>query len=430
MEGRPARASLHITRCSEFIGKKTSVGFALPVAVGVEGLEIDFVDPKSPGWIKAYLSNPKKRKFVQARMSAAPAAAAQSWAAGAWKTAYVCKLRIGGQTELVVVKLMNEGEGGEDEAFEDVEKAARYAERFNDSRLRVATPVLAKLQDPRSLDGMPVQEWSERTVIIEPHLNGKYDKFCWDEGTNYPYHDLPHAFACFTYFSSGRSEIAWDLQGVQVGETYLLTDPLWYTREEGEDGEKKIEECMALHTRHTHCCKTGWHTELEHGKQYRFKLSGYDLDGTRFKRKQVFLAIKDGPRDFRSVESLLVCVGPKEYSQIWEAESTGRATWRFFMNVEGLRLYLTIRESDERDPTSCWVCARVEDAADVPEWIVSCRPDGSKRLAMPVGSEGKSMLMYLTFRDDRVDKRGNCNWACGVANATDCGWIVEACPLY
>lgn len=421
MEGRPDRASVQIIQCSAFIGNKTSVGIALPVAVGVEGFEITFLNTQSRGWIKQYINNPRKRKFVQTQLNAAPAAVAESWAAGAEKKAYVCKLHIGELSELVIVKIMQESDNSEGlrAAFQDLEKAARYAERFNDSRLRVSTPVLAKLHN--------AHRWSGRTVLIEPHLNGKFGKFCWADYNNSPYHEMPHAFACFTYFASGRSEIAWDLQGAQNGETYLLTDPMWYTRE--VHGEDDIEECMALH-RHTHCCKTGWHTELEHGKQYRLKMGGKDIEDTTYgEGEEVYLAIKNDKEDWRSPESRWVCVRTGEYSQRWQAESSVRGTWRFFQIIGGLKLYLTIRDTDERggEPSSCWVCARVEDAADMPEWIVSSRNDGAKRLAMPVGSK----LMYLTFWDDESDRRGDrSNWACGLVNtAAWSGWIVEACPL-
>lgn len=160
-------------------------------------------------------------------------------------------------------------------------------------------------------------------------------------------------------------------------------------------------------------------------------MGGKDIEDTTYgEGEEVYLAIKDDDEDWRSAESRWVCVRPGEHAQRWKAECTDRGTWRFFQNIGGLKLYLTIRETDEREAErpSCWVCARVEDAADMPEWTVSSRNDGAKRLDMPVGSK----LMYLTFWDDESDRceRGDSNWACGLENTGAwSGWIVEACPL-
>lgn len=107
--------------------------------------------------------------------------------------------------------------------------AATYAKDFGQG-IRFVVPALAHVDIAYDQGGHHVAEWMDRDILLEPLLEGVYEKFVcrrhkFGDGT-FIYHPLPQAFFHYTYESSGKALVIWDLQGVrdENGE-YLLTDP-------------------------------------------------------------------------------------------------------------------------------------------------------------------------------------------------------------
>jgi len=107
--------------------------------------------------------------------------------------------------------------------------AAQYAKDFGHG-VRFVVPVLARVDAAFDEHGKRVEEWEQTEVLLEPLLEGVYQKFLCRRynygGGTFVYHDLLQAFFHFTYESSRRLLVVWDLQGIrQDNGTYLLTDP-------------------------------------------------------------------------------------------------------------------------------------------------------------------------------------------------------------
>lgn len=107
--------------------------------------------------------------------------------------------------------------------------AATFAKDFGNG-IRFVVPVLARVDVALDEGGNRVQEWEGAHVLLEHLLQGTYKKFVcrrhkFGDGT-FIYHDLPQAFFHYTYESSRRSLVIWDLQGVREDNgNFLLTDP-------------------------------------------------------------------------------------------------------------------------------------------------------------------------------------------------------------
>eukprot|EP00928_Gymnodinium_smaydae_P011894 TRINITY_DN14351_c1_g2_i1.p1 TRINITY_DN14351_c1_g2~~TRINITY_DN14351_c1_g2_i1.p1 ORF type:complete len:240 (-),score=7.24 TRINITY_DN14351_c1_g2_i1:221-940(-) len=118
--------------------------------------------------------------------------------------------------------------GQREDVFDHV-MAAQVARDFGQD-LRFVIPVLARVDVALDQDGNRVAAWEGRHVLLEPLLQGDYQKFVcrrhkYGDGT-FIYHSLPQAFFHFSYESSGRSMVIWDLQGIKDDkEGYILTDP-------------------------------------------------------------------------------------------------------------------------------------------------------------------------------------------------------------
>jgi len=139
--------------------------------------------------------------------------------------------------------------------------AAQYAKEFGQG-LRFVVPVLARVDVATDQDGEEVAEWHGRQVLLEPLLQGEYQKFLCRRhkygGGTFVYHDLPQAFFHYTYESSNQSMVIWDLQGVRDDTGgYTLTDP--YVVHEGNSiwrYGKHHETFRILHTQcNAHCPK-------------------------------------------------------------------------------------------------------------------------------------------------------------------------------
>jgi len=107
--------------------------------------------------------------------------------------------------------------------------AAQHAKDFGPG-IRFVVPVLARVEAALDDNGDRVHGWEGLEVLLEPLLEGVYEKFVcrrhkYGSG-NFTYHPLPQAFFHFTYESSGRTSVIWDLQGIRQDDgDYLLTDP-------------------------------------------------------------------------------------------------------------------------------------------------------------------------------------------------------------
>merc|ERR1719401_1235319 len=107
--------------------------------------------------------------------------------------------------------------------------AAQHAKDFGPG-IRFVVPVLAQVNSALDDEGNHVEGWENREVLLEPLLQGVYEKFVCRRhkygGGTFTYHPIPQAFFHFTYESSGSTSVVWDLQGVkEENGDYLLTDP-------------------------------------------------------------------------------------------------------------------------------------------------------------------------------------------------------------
>lgn len=141
----------------------------------------------------------------------------------------------GAAKKMYRVKRMDTGEmyalktpGTRDDVLDHV-IAAQHAKDFGPG-IRFVVPVLARVEVALNDDGNSVDGWESKEVLLEPLLQGVYEKFVcrrhkYGSGT-FTYHPIPQAFFHFTYESSGRTSVIWDLQGIREDNgDYLLTDP-------------------------------------------------------------------------------------------------------------------------------------------------------------------------------------------------------------
>lgn len=133
--------------------------------------------------------------------------------------------------------------------------AATYAKDFGPG-IRFVVPVLALVDKALDENGDRIAEWEGRHVLLEPFLEGKYEKFVCRRhkfgGGSFVYHALPQAFFHFTYEASGRSLVMWDLQGIQEENgDYLLTDP--YIVHEANSSWRYGKQHDTYRILHTHC---------------------------------------------------------------------------------------------------------------------------------------------------------------------------------
>jgi len=141
----------------------------------------------------------------------------------------------GAAKKMYKVKRMDTGEmyalktPGKREDVLDHVVAAQFAKEFGQG-IRFVVPVLAHVDVALDANGDRVEAWESMAVLLEPLLEGAYEKFVcrrhkYGDGT-FVYHTLPQAFFHFTYERSGRRLVIWDLQGIrEENGYYLLTDP-------------------------------------------------------------------------------------------------------------------------------------------------------------------------------------------------------------
>lgn len=141
----------------------------------------------------------------------------------------------GAAKKMYKVKRMDTGEmyalktPGRREDVLDHVIAAQHAKDFGPG-IRFVVPILARVEVALDGDGDRVEGWENMEVLLEPLLEGVYEKFVcrrhkYGSGT-FIYHPIPQAFFHFTYESSGRTSVIWDLQGIkEENGDYLMTDP-------------------------------------------------------------------------------------------------------------------------------------------------------------------------------------------------------------
>lgn len=133
--------------------------------------------------------------------------------------------------------------------------AAQHAKDFGPG-IRFVVPVLARVEVALDDDGNPVDCWESKEVLLEPLLEGVYEKFVcrrhkYGSGT-FTYHSIPQAFFHFTYESSGRTSVVWDLQGIrEPSGDYLLTDP--YIVHDDHKIWRYGSQHSTFQCLHTHC---------------------------------------------------------------------------------------------------------------------------------------------------------------------------------
>lgn len=198
------------------------------------------------------------RRPIQSRDQAAQQTAAEApgytMAAGAFKKAY--KMDCNGRS--YVLKVPGGRGTNLTKDCEDSEKAIQYATAFNArdprSSIKFCAPVLVKVYAARDKNGHSVNCWVGREAMVEPYLEGDYDKFVFNLRIPRQVHELAEAFFHFTYHYSGHREIIWDLQGVNKSRSrvseYHLTDP--YIIENRHEAKNKFK---ILHADHFGCNK-------------------------------------------------------------------------------------------------------------------------------------------------------------------------------
>lgn len=72
-------------------------------------------------------------------------------------------------------------------------------------------------------------------IAAEPFIEGKYEKFNSNSGWNNG-HDICQAFSHYTFIRSNNALVVCDLQGVECGDRYYLTDPAINSLENGQYG--------------------------------------------------------------------------------------------------------------------------------------------------------------------------------------------------
>lgn len=124
-------------------------------------------------------------------------------------------------------------------------KAEQYAEAFTQNvlpslrgtistlEIEFVIPLIAKIDSLshfKVLGLFPVNEDTTylaptEYVAIEPYLHGKYEKFNSNGGYEDQTAAIMNAFSHWTWHVSGHRYLVCDLQGVQQGQRYILTDP-------------------------------------------------------------------------------------------------------------------------------------------------------------------------------------------------------------
>jgi len=124
-------------------------------------------------------------------------------------------------------------------------KAQQYAETFTEnvlpslqnmistSKIEFVIPLIAKIDSLshfKVLGLFPVNEDTTylaptEYVAIEPFLHGKYEKFNSNSGYEDTTATLMNAFSHWTWEASGYRYLVCDIQGVENGSKYTLTDP-------------------------------------------------------------------------------------------------------------------------------------------------------------------------------------------------------------
>ena len=115
-------------------------------------------------------------------------------------------------------------------------RAKKMADMFNsvpksDSRtVQVFIPAIAEIQRRGGfyllfLFNVAPMGKEHKYVSIEPYLSGDYKKFNDNKGGTDKHSPLLQAFSHWTFYKSAYKYLLCDLQGVQRGNEYLITDP-------------------------------------------------------------------------------------------------------------------------------------------------------------------------------------------------------------
>ena len=184
--------------------------------------------------------------------------------------------------QLVVLKRFKEDIKDKEKQWRlDIEaskEAQRFAKQFNmelksSKPITFIEPIIYKC--PSSISA-PFQAGEE--VLVEPYLGkDRYEKFNSNSGwVNESCGSSMAAFSHFTYHNSSGKKLVCDLQGIKIGDKYILTDPAicsvhrdFGMTDVSEDG---IRSFFASH-QCTDLCKSTWmkHTSP---KQYSKVIMG------------------------------------------------------------------------------------------------------------------------------------------------------------